>query len=49
VTADHWTFVTAAYGLTAAALVLYWRRLARKERELQTLARKSSPQHRPRA
>jgi hypothetical protein len=49
VTADHWTFVTAAYGLTAVVLLLYWRRLANKERELQTLARKSPPQHRPRA
>ena len=47
-TADHWTFVTAAYGLTAVVLVLYWRRLARKERELQTLTRKSPPRHRPR-
>jgi hypothetical protein len=48
-TADHWTFVTAAYGLTAIVLFPYWRRLARKERELQKLARKSPPQHRPRA
>jgi hypothetical protein len=32
---DNWGFVAAAYGLTAAVLGLYWRRLARKERELE--------------
>jgi transposase-like protein len=36
---DNWGFVAAAYGLTAAVLLLYWRRLARKERELGALKR----------
>jgi len=31
---DNWGFVAAAYGLTAAVLLLYWRRLVRKEKEL---------------
>jgi len=31
---DHWGFVLSAYGLTAVALVVYWRRLVRQEREL---------------
>ena len=34
---DHWGFVVAAYGLTAVVLLLYWRRLATKEREVQRL------------
>ena len=33
-TADHWGFVVAAYGLAAVVLVGYWRRLVRREREL---------------
>ena len=33
-TADHWGFVLAAYGLTAAVLLWYWRRLVKKERDL---------------
>lgn len=33
-TADHWGFVLAAYGLAAVVLVVYWRRLVRREREL---------------
>ncbi len=31
--ADNWTFVAAAYVLTAVVLALYWRSLARRERE----------------
>jgi hypothetical protein len=31
---DNWTFVAAAYGLTALVLGLYWRHLVRKEKEL---------------
>ena len=39
---DNWGFVAAAYGLTAVVLVVYWRRLARRERELDaTRGRKS--------
>jgi hypothetical protein len=37
---DNWGFVAAAYGLTAAALLAYWRRLARRERQLDTLRRR---------
>jgi transposase-like protein len=37
---DNWGFVAAAYGLTTAVLLLYWRRLARKERELDALRRR---------
>lgn len=33
-TADHWSFVLAAYGLAAVVLVAYWRFLVRREREL---------------
>ena len=33
-TADHWGFVLAAYGLAAVVLTLYWRHLCRREREL---------------
>jgi hypothetical protein len=32
---DHWGFVIGAYGLAAVVLVGYWRRLARKEKELK--------------
>jgi hypothetical protein len=39
VTADHWGFVFAAYGLAAVALTLYWRHLCRRERELTDLAK----------
>jgi hypothetical protein len=35
VTADHWGFVLAAYGLAAVVLTAYWRHLCRRERELQ--------------
>jgi len=31
---DNWGFVAAAYGLTALVLGLYWRRLVRREKEL---------------
>ena len=31
---DNWGFVLAAYGLAAVVLVAYWRRLARREKEL---------------
>ena len=31
---DNWGFVFAAYALAAAVLFAYWRRLARKEKEL---------------
>jgi len=34
---DNWGFVAAAYGLTAAVLLIYWRRLAKKEREVERL------------
>jgi hypothetical protein len=37
--ADNWGFVAAAYGLTAVALLGYWRRLARRERQLDALRR----------
>ena len=29
---DNWSFVAAAYGLTAVVLALYWRSLDRRER-----------------
>jgi HAMP domain-containing protein len=35
---DNWSFVAAAYALTAVALGGYWRRLVRRERELTALA-----------
>ena len=38
-TPDHWGFVLAAYGLAAVALGAYWRRLRRRERELDALER----------
>jgi hypothetical protein len=34
---DNWGFVAAAYGLTAAVLALYWRRLDRREKEVAQL------------
>jgi hypothetical protein len=39
---DNWSFVAAAYGLTALVLGIYWRRLVRKERELNTLKKTGS-------
>lgn len=38
---DHWGYVLAAYGLSAAALLGYWRHLARRRRALD--ARPRSP------
>ena len=38
--ADHWNFVAAAYGLAIVVLGGYWRRLVRKERELDALKRR---------
>ena len=32
---DNWGFVVAAYALAAVVLIGYWRRLARKEKELE--------------
>jgi hypothetical protein len=32
--ADNWAYVFAAYGLAAVVLGAYWRRLARRERDL---------------
>jgi len=40
---DNWGFVAAAYGLTAVALVIYWRRLAKKERQIEALRRVKVP------
>jgi len=42
VIADNWTFVAAAYGLAALVLLGYWRRLAKKERELEALSRRNA-------
>lgn len=39
---DNWGFVAAAYGLTAAVLGLYWRRLVRRENALNQTKRKRS-------
>jgi hypothetical protein len=35
---DNWSFVLGAYLLAAVVFGGYWRRLARRERELRTLA-----------
>ena len=35
---DNWGFVAAAYVLAVLVLGGYWRRLARRERELDALA-----------
>ena len=40
--ADNWGFVAAAYGLTAVVLLIYWRRLRRKERALEVLKRSTA-------
>jgi len=40
---DNWGFVAAAYGLTAVALLVYWRRLAKKERQIEALRRVKVP------
>ena len=47
---DNWSFVAAAYGLTALVLGLYWRRLVRKEKELDRSrepSRTAHPRHVP--
>jgi hypothetical protein len=49
VTADHWGFVLAAYGLAAVVLIGYWRHLCRRDRELTTLASRlaARPERKP--
>jgi hypothetical protein len=37
---DHWGYVIAAYGLAAVALIAYWRRLVRRDRDLIALSRR---------
>jgi hypothetical protein len=32
---DNWGFVFAAYGLAAVVLIGYWRRLVRREKDLE--------------
>jgi hypothetical protein len=39
---DNWTFVLAAYALTALVLFAYWRHLVRRERELDERERAGS-------
>jgi len=46
VSADNWTFVAAAYGLTALVFLGYWRRLAKKEREIEALSRRNAEHRR---
>ena len=41
-TADHWGFVLAAYGLAAVVLTGYWRHLCRRDRELTEIAKRIS-------
>lgn len=36
---DHWGYVFAAYGLTAAAVLGYWRHLVRRRRILDARPR----------
>ena len=45
---DNWGFVAAAYGLTAAVLLIYWRRLGMKERQLDALTRSNATRSRER-
>ncbi len=40
--ADNWGFVAAAYGLTAVVLLVYWRRLGKKEQALEVLKRSTA-------
>ena len=42
-TADHWTYVIAAYGLAAVVLATYWRFLSRREKELADGAARQEP------
>jgi hypothetical protein len=46
---DNWSYVAAAYGLTALVLGLYWRHLVRKENELANdqIAERSRKPSRP--
>ena len=41
-TADHWGFVFAAYGIAAVALGAYWRHLCRRERALMEPVRRDA-------
>ena len=41
--ADYWGFVAAAYGLAVVVLGGYWRALVRRERRLDSLARRRTP------
>jgi hypothetical protein len=36
---DNWGFVLAADGLAAVVLIVYWRRLVRRERALSAASR----------
>ena len=40
---DHWGYVFAAYGLSAAALLGYWHRLSRRRRALESRPRGAKP------
>lgn len=44
---DNWGFVVAAYAVTALALGAYWRRLARRERDLAALVDRGKAASRP--
>jgi hypothetical protein len=46
---DNWSFVVAAYALAAGALATYWRRLARRDRELSALEMRHTARSRGRA
>jgi hypothetical protein len=43
VTADHWDFVLAAYGLAAVVFTLYWRHLCRRERDVSQSVKAPAP------
>jgi hypothetical protein len=40
---DHWSYVLAAYGVAAVALIAYWRYLAAKARGLTEARRGKAP------
>lgn len=44
---DNWSFVVAAYAVTALALGAYWRRLTRRERDLAALLHRGQAASRP--
>jgi len=46
---DNWGFVIAAYGLTAAVIGIYYRRLSRREREVEALRRSTAGRSRDRS